>query len=307
MSQPADRRKPAPDGWGADASRGAGPSSDSTPLEDSSPGRDSSPLRDSSPDETFGLEAISETRSSKPRKRITLRISAAALELPSDGPEGDSSPPRGGWDDDLGGSAELALPPDLGDLRAADEAADPDDGDARDGWGRSRPTATVPPPPPVRTRSELPPPPKRSSESTESLRLVSARSRPTPASPPDLAAEMNDRFALGDFTGALRAAELLLGQQPNDVEAAQVAKTSRDRLVHFHLARLGGLVAVLDLKVAGAEVRWLGLDHRAGFLLSLVDGTTTVEEIVDMSGMPKHEALRLLAELLDGGAVTRIA
>ena len=39
---------------------------------------------------------------------------------------------------------------------------------------------------------------------------------------------------------------------------------------------------------------------------SLVDGTTTVEEIVDLSGMPRHEALRLLAELLDGGAIVRL-
>jgi hypothetical protein len=292
MSQPADRRPPVPDGWGASDASGE--------ASDSSPGRDSSP-------------AEGEPRSSKPRKRITLRISAAALELPGDAPESDSAR---AWDDDLSGSAELALPaePPSSDLPSSDlpssalgapESADDDD--ARDGWARSRPSATVPPPPPVRTKSELPPAPKRSSDSTESLRLVSARSRPAPALPPDLAAEMNDRFALGDFTGALRSAELVLGQQPDDVEAAQVAKTSRDRLVQFHLARLGGLAAVLDFKVAGAEVRWLGLDHRAGFLLSLVDGTTTVEEIVDMSGMAKHEALRLLAELLDGGAVTRLA
>ena len=288
MSHPADRRPPVPDGWGASDASGD--------ASDSSPGRDSSPVE-------------GESRSSKPRKRITLRISAAALELPGDAPD---SVAQRAWDDDFGGSVELALPTELlsseqAEGAAALEAAESTDEDARDGWARSRPSATVPPPPPVRTKSELPPPPKRSSESTESLRLVSARSRPTSAVPPDLAAEMNDRFALGDFTGALRSAELLLGQQPDDVEAAQVAKTSRDRLVHFHLARLGGLAAVLDLKVAGAEVRWLGLDHRAGFLLSLVDGTTTVEEIVDMSGMAKHEALRLLAELLDGGAVTRLA
>ncbi len=307
MSQPADRRPKAPDGWGATDP----PSDDSSPLRESTPGdsspsdsspSDSSPGRDSSPDDA---STIPEARASKPRKRITLRISAAALELPGDAPDGDVPGGRG-WDDDFGVSTELALP-DVGALEAAEDAAEASEDDGRDGWGRSRPSATVPPPPPARARSEFPPPPTRSSESTESLRLVSARSRPTPAAPPDLAAEMNDRFALGDFTGALRAAELLLGQQPQDTEAAQVAKTSRERLVHFHLARLGGYEAVLDLKVAGAEVRWLGLDHRAGFLLSCVDGSTTIEEIVDLSGMPKHEALRLLAELLDGGAVMRIA
>jgi hypothetical protein len=117
---------------------------------------------------------------------------------------------------------------------------------------------------------------------------------------------MNDRLALGDFTGALRAAELVLGQRPDDPEAAQVAAVSRERLVSFHLARVGGRRAVLGRRVDGAELRWLGLDHRAGFLLSMVDGTTTVEEIVDLSGMPEQEALRLLAELIDGGTVTRL-
>lgn len=251
------------------------------------------------PTDGWGGEAEGEARdhaqASRPRKRITLRVDGPALELPSD--DARAAPPS---EDDF----ELSLPPVAPPPPQGDEEPEGDDG--HDGWSRSRPSVTLPPP--SRPRSAPPPAElSRSSESTESLRLVSARSRPTPQSPPDLAAEMNDRFALGDFTGALRAAELLLGQHPEDLEASHVAATSRERLVHFHLARLGGLGAVLDLKVAGAEVRWLGLDHRAGYLLSCVDGSTTIEELVDLSGMPKHEALRLLAELLEGGAVGRIA
>lgn len=231
------------------------------------------------------------SRESRSRKRITLNFEGPALELPSDAAlEEPVEPP----------SADLELPADF----VASEAPPSDDApaeglDGRDAWLLSRASPTSPPPP-MRPRSEYPP--AVAEESTESLRLVSTRSRPA-GHQPDLAAEMNDQFALGDFTGALRSAELILGQAPGDAEAAQVAARSRERLVHFHLSRLGGPGAVLGLKVAGAEVRWLGLDHRAGFLLSLVDGTTTVDEIVDLSGMPRHEALRLLAELRDGGAI----
>jgi hypothetical protein len=240
------------------------------------------------------------TRSSRSRKRITLSFQGPALELPSD-----PSLVELEHDD---GSAELELP-DLSASEAApaprsEEAGEEGPLDGRDGWQISRASPTSPPPP-TRPRSERPPTWLPEEESTESLRLVSARPRPA-SSQPDLAADMSDRFALGDFTGALRAAELILGQDPTDAEAATVAERARERLVHFHLARLGGLGAVLGLKVAGAEVRWLGLDHRAGFLLSLVDGSTSVEEIVDLSGMPRHEALRLLAELLDNGAVVRL-
>jgi hypothetical protein len=201
------------------------------------------------------------------RRRITLSFSAPALELPSETGVAESA-------DEPSSGFELALPPDLDPAAVAPVGEESPAPDALDGWSRSRPA--VAPAPAPRPRSERPAP-ALDEESTESLRLVSARSRAPLAGAPDLAAEMNDRFALGDFTGALRAAELVLGQRPDDPEAAQVAAVS-----------------------------WLGLDHRAGFLLSMVDGTTTVEEIVDLSGMPEHEALRLLAELIDGGTVTRL-
>jgi hypothetical protein len=47
----------------------------------------------------------------------------------------------------------------------------------------------------------------------------------------------------------------------------------------------------------------LSLDHRAGFLLSLVDGISTVEEILDMSGMTRLEALRLMYTLTQQNVV----
>ena len=43
----------------------------------------------------------------------------------------------------------------------------------------------------------------------------------------------------------------------------------------------------------------LTLDHRAGFMLSHVDGVSTFEEILDVSGMPTLEALRIIVELLE--------
>jgi hypothetical protein len=44
-------------------------------------------------------------------------------------------------------------------------------------------------------------------------------------------------------------------------------------------------------------------DPRTGFLLSLIDGSTTLETIVDVSGMPKADALRILRDFVEGGIV----
>lgn len=119
----------------------------------------------------------------------------------------------------------------------------------------------------------------------------------------DLASEMRERFALDDFTGALRAAELVLGRRPEDEEARRIASESRTQLIRLYGSRLGGLEARLVLCVDESEIRWLGLDHRAAFLLSRVDGESRVDELVDVSGMPRMEALKTLCELADMGAL----
>ena len=240
--------------------------------------------------------------SSRPRRVITLQAPRTSLELPSDGPA------TGDFTEQL--TEALALPSDWqADLAASAGETPPESEVAEDGWARARNEGSVMPPPRKETKSERPSaplPPKKSSESSDVVRLVTARSRPPGSSEVDLAGQMRDRLAVGDFSGSLQLAELILGADSRHDEARLIASRAKEHLVQFHLARLGGWGAVLGVRVAGADVRWLGLDHRAGFLLSLVDGTTTVEEIVDVSSMARHEALRLLAELLEASAVTRI-
>jgi eukaryotic-like serine/threonine-protein kinase len=69
------------------------------------------------------------------------------------------------------------------------------------------------------------------------------------------------------------------------------------------LARLGGPRKVPKVTVDTAKVVALGLDHRAGFVLSLVDGSSSVEDLLDVSGMPRRDALRILCELVERRAI----
>ena len=48
----------------------------------------------------------------------------------------------------------------------------------------------------------------------------------------------------------------------------------------------------------------MSLDERSGFLLSFVDGRMTVEMILDTCGMERTEALALLLNLVNRGAIT---
>lgn len=174
-----------------------------------------------------------------------------------------------------------------------------------DGWSRLRDSEAAPvlSPRPV---SALPP-------MRDALELVTKRSRPPSVRPdPDLAAEMHDRYALGDYTGALRAAQLLLGREPDHDKAHEYAERSRVRLEQLYEARLGAIcgtdvstlgVQVPVLAVPDHEIRWLGLDHRQGFLLSRIDGQVNVDDLVDLTGISRLDVLRCLVEMVELQAI----
>jgi HD-GYP domain-containing protein (c-di-GMP phosphodiesterase class II) len=65
---------------------------------------------------------------------------------------------------------------------------------------------------------------------------------------------------------------------------------------------LGSLDRVPRL-VRGADLGKHALDHRAGFVLTFVDGSTSVETILDASGLPRVELLRILIDLVKAGVV----
>jgi hypothetical protein len=115
----------------------------------------------------------------------------------------------------------------------------------------------------------------------------------------DPQAEMKERFALGDYSGALVVAESLLEENPTHVEAREYAESCRSVLQQMYMARIGSLARVPVVEVARDQLRWLSIDHRAGFVLSLVDGISSLEMILDVSGMPSLDALRILFELVE--------
>ena len=116
--------------------------------------------------------------------------------------------------------------------------------------------------------------------------------------------EMRDRFSLGDYSGALIVAEAILESDAQHAEARQVAQHCRRVLEQMYIARIGPLTRVPTVAVPRDQLRWLSIDHRAGFLLSHVDGVSTLEMILDVSGMSPLDALRILYELAQQRVIT---
>ncbi|MDQ3032131.1 MAG: hypothetical protein M3Y87_06925 [Myxococcota bacterium] len=235
-------------------------------------------------------EETTATRASSAPKRVTLQFAGPplALPLPDESVAAETS------------SAEASA--ERLELELQDTIPPPRDVPAGDAWGRLRDGA------PTRPRSVTPPTTAR----VDALELVSKRSRPPSTPALDLGGEMADRYALGDYSGALRVAELLLGRNPSDLAAQRCAESSRERLMQLYSARVASICGtaagaigaqVPRVAVPEHEVRWLGLDHRQGFLMSRLDGSATIDDLVDLSGMSRLDVLRTLVELLEARAI----
>ncbi len=180
------------------------------------------------------------------------------------------------------------------------------------------PPATVPSPPPFSPRGEVeleladvdrdstpgafgPPLEPDALEVELPTRSLEGHRLPSlPVQPDDPALiDMRDRYATGDFSGSLVVAEAILAESPDHEEALRCRERCTDVLSQMYLARLGSLKQIIRVAVAREQIRWLSLDHRAGFLLSLIDGTSSIDELLDVSSMPRLEALRILYGLLD--------
>jgi len=145
---------------------------------------------------------------------------------------------------------------------------------------------------------------QNTSEGEHGAPLPHAAPSSSPGAPSSTVPDMQDRYAVGDFTGALVIAESILDANPDDEDAKRYAQSCREVLTQMYAARIGPMDQVAVVAVPPDQITWLSLDHRAGFLLSLVDGVSSIEEILDISGMTRLDALRIMYTLVQQNVIT---
>jgi hypothetical protein len=68
-------------------------------------------------------------------------------------------------------------------------------------------------------------------------------------------------------------------------------------------ARLVSVSGAPVVVQSAEQIKRLPLDHRAGFVLSLMDGSIDLETLIDLSMMAPEEALRLVRDLFESGVI----
>ena len=121
----------------------------------------------------------------------------------------------------------------------------------------------------------------------------------------DSRARLAAALARADAGEAEDALALLLeatAGAPDDLEAQAALDLVRAALYLRHRQRLAGS-ARPRLRVDPEQLMRLDLAPEAGFLLSLLDGRTRIEELVTVSGLDPFDVLHLLARLEKTGIV----
>jgi tetratricopeptide (TPR) repeat protein len=136
-----------------------------------------------------------------------------------------------------------------------------------------------------------------------------ARAPPASASGPPSDVEVwlaaaKELFSLGDFSGSLELIEKILQLDPDHGEARDYLRQNESTLVSMYESKLGPLTHIPRLAIKPEEVMWLNLDHRAGFLLAQIDGTVDYDTLFALSGLPRLDTARILANLIADGVIT---
>jgi hypothetical protein len=107
-----------------------------------------------------------------------------------------------------------------------------------------------------------------------------------------------DLLDLDDFSGALELLDKILEKEPDHQDARQLRERAESQLLNMLSSKLGDLSQVPRVQMPEDEIIWLNYDHRAGFVLSLVDGELSYDEIISVSGLSQLECMRFLVQFL---------
>jgi hypothetical protein len=102
---------------------------------------------------------------------------------------------------------------------------------------------------------------------------------------------------ISDYDKAVAAIDLALSEDPNSALAQKMIHRNRDTIMTVFQNYIGDLQRTPILAKPLHELSKAPISPRAAFLLSRIDGTLSIDELLDVSGMPRLEAYRYLCQL----------
>ncbi len=105
----------------------------------------------------------------------------------------------------------------------------------------------------------------------------------------------------GDFKTAFSELEQIFSIRPDFVDAHMFFAENGASFAPLLRAKLGNFERCPHVKLRPQEMTWKSIDHKSGFLLSQIDGSTSYDDLLVISGMSELEAMRILVHFLSEG------
>jgi tetratricopeptide (TPR) repeat protein len=102
---------------------------------------------------------------------------------------------------------------------------------------------------------------------------------------------------------ALELLERVLRESPGHLESQATLELLRASLYQRQRVRTKGGAGVLRVRLGPQEILRFNLPPNAGFVLSMIDGHTSADELVALTSMDPFEALNTIGKLMDAGIV----
>ncbi len=98
--------------------------------------------------------------------------------------------------------------------------------------------------------------------------------------------------------------QMILHDNPDDEKAQKFLDTTKGLLLKDYLSEIGDTSYTVTLKMNMEEIMKINLTKESAYMLSMVDGNLSIDELLALSGIDRFIFMRNLAMLLRNGIVT---
>lgn len=112
-----------------------------------------------------------------------------------------------------------------------------------------------------------------------------------------------DLLSEGDFRPALELLEMARSQATGNPEIEQLYAMCLSEVEMIYAEEIKSLDLIPTVRCSMEEIMRLNIDHRVGFLISQIDGVTTLSDLMILTGFNESELIRVIGQLNDQGVI----
>ena len=106
------------------------------------------------------------------------------------------------------------------------------------------------------------------------------------------------------FDPAYELLQMILHENPEDGKAQKFLDTTKGLLLKDYLNEVGDTSSAVTMKKNMEEIMKINLTKESAYIISMIDGNSSVDELLALSGIDRFLFMRNLTMLLRNGIVT---